>query len=222
MDDHANGTAPAHTDGAEQPLFVEPLAPAKSRNLKTKLKRLFSKKAAPAKAPEALPVMEEKIQPAMANLTDELIEETAGENGILVREFRKQLNCYDPDRNPIGPNEARAIMLSMLDLAASRRKLLNERLEQSAEIGDLYKRYYKRVDEVTNLAIRAATDLERMDLAEEDYRYHYAMLLNVRDTSVINAIQPQNEHLKKLMELRTRMINRSNDVMLELKKRGEE
>ena len=146
------------------------------------LKRLFRHLARRRtdKQLEALPVMDSAIKPAMARLTDELIEETSGENGLLAREFRKQIKQYDPDRNPIGPYEARAIMISMLDLAASRRKLLNERLEQSAEIGGLYKQYYSRVDEVTNLAIQASTDLERMDLAEEDYRYYYAMLLNVK------------------------------------------
>lgn len=222
MEDHTNGIAPDLDSRKEHPLFAENRAPAESRNWKTVLKQLFSRKPTTPKPLLSLPPMEEKITPAMTRLTDELIEETSGENGILVREFRKQISRYNPEVNPIGPYEARAIMMSMLDLAASRRKLLNERLEQSAEIGDLYKRYYDRVDEVTNLAIQASTDLERMDLAEEDYRYYYGMLINVRDTSVVTDIQPQNEHLKKLMELRTRMINRSNDVMLELKKRGED
>lgn len=171
---------------------------------------------------EALPLMDSAIKPAMAHLTDELIEETSGENGLLVREFRKQIRQYDPERNPIGPYEARAIMMSMLDLAASRRKLLNERLEQSAEIGGLYKQYYGRIDEVTDLAIQASTDLERMDLAEEDYRYYYSMLLNVRDRSVVTEIQPEEEERQVLKSLRDRMRKRSNDVMLELKKRGEE
>ena len=166
--------------------------------------------------------MDEKIQPAMARMTDELIEEVAGQNGELVREFRKQLSYYDPNRNPIGPYEARAILLSMLDLAASKRKLLNERLEESVEIGDLYKHYYSRIDEVTNLAVQAGTDLERMDLAEEDYRYYLAMYANVRDASVVPGIQPRNEYLEKLVDLRTKMLGRSNDIMLELKKRGEE
>lgn len=217
MEDHTPDTAEESlveidTSGKAEKRMMKPVRQFFRRKIK---REKFQEK-------EELPDMEVKIQPAMARLTDELIEETSGENGTLVKAFREQLRYYDPERNPLGPYEARAILLSMLDMAASKRKLLNERLEQSVEIGDLYKHYYSRVDEVTNLAVQAVTDLERMDLAEEDYRYYYAMYLNVRDASVVQDIQPRNEYLKKLMEVRTKMLNRCNDIMLELKKRGED
>lgn len=181
----------------------------RANNRRARIKRLNS-----------LPNFAETVEPAMARLTDELIAETVGDNGILIREFRAQLSKYDPDKNPIGPNEARALMMSMLDLAASRRKLLNERLERSVEVGSLYKSYYGRVQAVNTLAIDAYTDLVRKDFAEEDFLYHYGIFMNVRDTAVIDKMRPKDKILQRIEELREKMNTRDPDIMQELDKRG--
>lgn len=169
---------------------------------------------------EELPEFKATVEPAMERLTNELIEETIGPNGALIRELQAQLAGHHPDRNPISPDKARSIMMSMLDLVVSKRKLLNERLERSVEVGELYRNYYGRVYAVTSLAAQAHTDLERMDLAEEDFRYNYGVLMNVRDKSLVHDVQPKNQLLERVLEIRVKMNTRESDIMRELDERG--
>lgn len=163
---------------------------------------------------KALPKFEDTVRPAMERLTDELIEETVGENGELTRRFRDLMSRYNPDENPIGPHETYAILLSMLDFAAAQRKLLNGRLESSVEVGSLYQSYYGRIQTVNTLAARALTDLERMEIAEEDYRFNLGLLLNVRDESIKDDLKPKNNNFSnRIKTLRQRINTHHNDIM---------
>lgn len=169
---------------------------------------------------EELPEFAVTVEPVMQQLTDELLRETIGPNGSLTKEFYSLMAGYNPSKNPIGHDDARKIIMSLLDSVVSKRKLLNERLERSVEVGDLYRNYYGRVHAVTSLAAQAHTDLERMDLAEEDFRYHYGVLMNVRDKSLLADVHPKNKLMEKVLDLRMKMNTREKDIMLELDERG--
>ena len=169
---------------------------------------------------EELPDFADTVQPAMERLTDDLIEQTVGPDGALLQAFREQISQYDPEKNPISPREARALLNGLLDLAASRRKLLNERLERSVEVGSLYTSYYGRVQAVDQLAIRAYTAMEHMDLAEEDFRFQYALYPKVRKTAVIDEMVPEEEDMKMADKIRARMNARKKDIMEALDEMG--
>lgn len=168
----------------------------------------------------ALKPCDETVEPIMSQMTDELIAETVGPNGAIVREFRRRIAAYNPDVNPIGPQEAEAMLQSLLDLAVSRRKLLNERLAKSVESGALYNSYYSRVQLINQLARKAHSAMERMDFAEEDYRYYYEMLLKIRARSIAPEVAPDDITAEKLEAIRDRMSRRGKDIMLELDQMG--
>ena len=190
--------------------------------LKDRLREWFAGHARKKKrkGQEALPDFAETVQPAMERLTDELIDQTVGPDGALLQAFREQISQYDPQVNPIGPTEARALLMGLLDLAASRRKLLNERLERSVEVGSLYRSYYGRVQAVDQLAAQAYTAMEHMDLAEEDFRYQYALYPKVRKVSVVDEMVPDDEDMKLVDKVRARMNSRKRDIMEALDEMG--
>ena len=198
-------------------------APADQKpGLKERFSKWFEGRARKKKRKglEELPDFADTVQPAMERLTDELIEQTVGPDGTLFQAFREQISQYDPQENPISPTEARALLCGLLDLAASRRKLLNERLERSVEVGSLYRSYYGRIQAVDQLAAQAYTAMERMDLAEEDFRFQYALYPKVRKSSVVDEMVPEDEDMKLVDKIRARMNSRKRDIMEALDEMG--
>lgn len=201
--------------GAFQQLFRR----IKDRSQDLKQRRAFLPGTAQTDL-SALKPCDAAVEPIMSQMTDELIAETVGPDGVIIQEFRRQIAGYNPDVNPISPQEAAAILQSLLDLAVSRRKLLNERLEKSIESGALYDSYYSRVQLINQLATKAHSAMERMDFAEEDYRYYYELLLNIRARSIAEDVAPDGMTAEKLEAIRDRMSRRGKDVMLELDQMG--
>lgn len=183
--------------------------------LKDRLRKWYEKHSRKKKSEvmEELPDFGDTVQPAMERLTNELIEQTVGPDGVLLQAFRDQISQYDPEKNPISPREARALLSGLLDLAASRRKLLNERLERSVEVGTLYSSYYGRIQAVDQLAVRAYTAMEHMDLAEEEFRFQQALYPKVRKASVLEEMMPEEEEMKLVNKIRARMNSRKKDIM---------
>lgn len=145
------------------------------------------------KGPKPLQEMSEITIPAMEELTNRLIAETVGDGGVLDQEFRRRIEAYDPEVNPISRAEAELLLNSLLKIAVSRRKLLNERVARSIEGGRLFDQYYDRVHAVSALAVEAHTKMQRMDVAEEELRYHTDMLQNVRNNSYRPDVRPDME-----------------------------
>lgn len=131
--------------------------------------------------PRDLPDVRDEVRPAMERLTTQLIEESVGKRGFVTKTFHKQLRGYSKDQVPLGREAAEKILLQALELAVSRRKLLNERLADCVEFGTLYQAYYGRVHAVSAVAIEAYEYLEQMQMADEEYRYYEEMKRKVRD-----------------------------------------
>ena len=70
------------------------------------------------------------------------------------------------------------------------------------------------------LAIRAYTAMEHMDLAEEDFRFQYALYPKVRKTAVIDEMVPEEEDMKMADKIRARMNARKKDIMEALDEMG--
>ena len=164
--------------------------------------RLFRKNGMPQ-----LPDMKQVVLPAMEELTNQLRDEVTGKNGLLDREFENMIQAYDPEVNPISREEAEMLLNSLLRRAISHRKLLNDRIARSIESGRLFDQYYDRVHAVSALAVDAYTKMQRMDYAEENLRYHYDMLIGVRDDSFIKPPAPGTKEWGRLPQ-------RSKDILM--------
>lgn len=126
----------------------------------------------------------------MEKLTNRLIEETVGQNGMITNTFREKIDGYDPEENPISSQEARKLIDSLLRKAVSQRKTLTDRIATSAEIGDLYERYYGKIDYVSTSAIDAYIKMQKMEKIRADYEYYYEMMLNVREKAYLEDVRP--------------------------------
>ena len=154
----------------------------------------------------ALPDMKKVVHPAMEELTNQLREEVTGKGGLLDQEFEKMIQGYDPEVNPISRDEAELMIQALLRRAISHRKLLNDRIARSIESGRLFDQYYDRIHAVSALAVDAHTKMQKMDFAEENLRYHYDMLIEVRDDSFTKVPKPGSDEWGKLP-------NRSQDIL---------
>lgn len=174
-----------------------------------RLPRIRSKK----NSLRVLPELSEITIPAMEELTDRLIAETAGDGGELDREFQRRIAAYDPEVNPISRKQAEILLNSLLKTAISRRKLLNERIARSIEGGRLFDQYYDRIHAVSALAVDAHTKMQQMDVAEENMRYHYDMLLNVRNNSYRKDVRPDMEAWEEIPK-------RHRDILMAIDEAG--
>lgn len=157
--------------------------------------RLFCRRQ---KGFKELPQLDEQIHPAMERLTEQLIEEMVGDNGIITKEFERRIAAYNTEDHPISPKDAEQLMISLLKMAVAGRKLINERLARSIETGALFDSYYDRVHAVSALAVDAHSKMKRMDVAEEDFLYHYDMLLRVRNNTYEEDVRTDYEKLEKV------------------------
>lgn len=154
----------------------------------------------------ALPDMKKVVHPAMEELTNQLREEVTGKGGLLDQEFERMIQGYDPEVNPISRDEAELMIQALLRRAISHRKLLNDRIARSIESGRLFDQYYDRIHAVSALAVDAHSKMQKMDFAEENLRYHYDMLIGVRDDSFTKIPTPGSEEWGKLPQ-------RSQDIL---------
>lgn len=173
-----------------------------------------------AALPDSYPDFAKTVAPAMEQLTKQLIEETVGSRSEMMQSFRRQMAAYNTNTTPISPEHAKKIIFSMLDGAVANRKLINERLVQSVEVGSLYRNYYGRVQAVDDMSIRAYAAMEQMNLAEEDFMDSYAMLMQVRKKSVVDGMGPDEEDQKALQKLRNAVTRRKRDIMEALDEMG--
>lgn len=153
-----------------------------------------------------LPEVKEVVVPAMEELTNQLRDEATGKGGLLDREFEKMIRAYDPEVNPISRREAELMLDTLLRRAISHRKLLNDRIARSIESGRLFDQYYDRIHAVSALAVDAHTKMQRMDYAEENLKYHYDMLIGIRDDNYLN---PPSSDSKE----RGKLPRRSRDIL---------
>ncbi len=162
------------------------------------------------------------IPPAMEQLTTALLAETIGPEGALLRCFQEQISHYSAKDHPISARESIELTKRLVKLAVARRKLLNERLERSIAVGELYRSYYGRVEAIHQLESATYATMEQLERAEEDYLYHEAMLQKVRQASIEEQMQPDDEQMGLIRRLRRRRENRSQDMMEALDEFGGE
>lgn len=129
--------------------------------------------------------------PEMEAIMNKLIRSTVGTGGALDREFLRQSAQFDKDR-PIGEEEARELIRSLLKLAIANRDKLNGRIEHSVEFGSLYYRYYSKLQTVYALTVAANNKREELEDALREYHFAYNVYANVRSMTYVPEMTKKN------------------------------
>lgn len=137
---------------------------------RVKLKRFHKKK------------LSMNFTPELESVVTALLDDTIGEGGALDWEFQRQIDYYRRKKQPIGEPQAREILMNLLKVAASDRERLNGRLEQCVEVGELYNRYYSKLQTVYDLDVKTENARLEMELAENEYNFLNNVYLNARNT----------------------------------------
>lgn len=117
----------------------------------------------------------------LETLTNQVIREAVGSDGILTNEFNKRIAMYDPEVNPIGEEAAKELLVSMLSMAVAQRKVINGRIEKSVEVGNLFDRYYGKLNTINVLSNQANVKRKAMLDAQERYQDLYGRWKVLRD-----------------------------------------
>lgn len=135
--------------------------------------------------------------PEMEALTDQLIAETLV---LLDQELKRALRTYDRNSNPLGEHETREIMMGIISLAVSQRRLLSGRICQSVEEGALFKQYYGKMKAIDKLTLDAYEKMKRMQTARERFEYQKEIYENVVGKTYSKDFRPKDGAKKQHVE----------------------
>lgn len=135
--------------------------------------------------------------PEMEALTDQLIAESLV---LLDQELKRALRTYDRNNNPLGEHEAKEIMMGIISLAVSQRRLLSGRICQSVEEGALFKQYYGKMKAIDKLTLDAYEKMRRMQTARERFEYQKVIYENVVGKTYSKDFRPKDGEKKQHVE----------------------
>lgn len=127
--------------------------------------------------------------PEMEVLTDALIAESLA---LFEKELKRALTGYNRSNNPLGEHEAKEIMMGILSLAVSQRRLLSGRICQSVEEGTLFKQYYGKMKAIDKLTLDAYEKMRRMQAARERFEYQKVIYENVVGKTYSKDFRPKD------------------------------
>jgi len=148
-------------------------------------KKLRKKKKARAESPKS----------EIEQLIDQLICDTVGTNGQLQQHLNRLLKRYNADNNPLGVDEAKTILLSLIRLATGQRRLLAGRIEKSVEEGGLFDQYYGKMQTINLLTIRTNAKMKKMQVARELFEYQKAVYHRVTGKTYKEDVIPNDGEL---------------------------
>lgn len=133
------------------------------------------------------------------HLTDELIQETIGPDGEMMRLLNQILEGYSADKNPLSIQDAKNILFSVLMVAVRQRRCLSGRIAASVENGVLFDQYYGKMREINRYTVRANAKLERMRLTWQQYQYQLKIYRSVLGKTYSKVIKDSKEDLSDVM-----------------------
>ena len=145
-------------------------------------------------------------------LTDQLIDETIGQNGSMHQFFNRLVAGYDADTNPIGVNDARRILVALVGDAVERRKVFVGRIEKSVVEDGLFKRYYSSLQEINDLTVAADEAMQRMKRARDRYIYEAEIYRKLTGFSYVKEVMPTDEELDKARKELASSLHADDDV----------
>ena len=143
------------------------------------------------------PNIDVEVSPAMELLTNQLIQETVGRSGIITLEMEKKLAHYSP-QVPMSRDMAEEMLVAALKVAVSRRKLLNERLAHSVEVGSLYQSYFGRMQMLSSQMVDAYEKMEHMHRAENSYKKWQQIHTQVWNRTYEEGIRPPQSEQEEI------------------------
>lgn len=128
-------------------------------------------------------------------LTTQLIKETVDDNGELEKEFLKLIGERIKNPNiPLTEDDAKEVISNLIPIAVAQRRLLTNRIEDSIEFGNLFERYYGKLQTVDILTNNAYVKLQKMQRAESDYLYEEEVYKKVRGLAFESAVSPDDQN----------------------------
>ena len=129
-------------------------------------------------------------------LTDELIQETIGSDGEMMRQLNRILEGYSADKNPLSVQDAKNILFSVLLVAVRQRRRLSGRIAASVEKGGLFNQYYGKIRDINHYTVRANAKLERMQLARRQYEYQQQVYWGVVGRTYDQTVRDESKKTK--------------------------
>ena len=133
---------------------------------------LFKKRSSSAERIARSQPLEDEIH----LLTNELVESSKKK---LKKKFEDRIAEYNAKNNPLGEEEAKEILISLLREAAVDRRRLNAAIQRSVSEGTLYLRYYDKVAAINQLTTEAYVKMKRMQGIQERFEYKKLLYNNV-------------------------------------------
>lgn len=125
-------------------------------------------------------------------ITDQLIAETLSDNGVLIKELNMKLQNYTVDENPLGLDEAKNILNSLITLAINQRSLLAQRLANSIEQGSLYNDYYEKMKDINKLTIAVNVEAKKLERINNDFNTQNHIYHKITGMTYQRAVLPDD------------------------------
>ena len=113
--------------------------------------------------------IEEINKSEMERITQELIEELVGQHGEISNSLNSMLELYNAKNNPIGIDEAKAILIVLIRIAATKRRRLSQKVSESLDHGRLFQYYNNRLSQIDRLTEDAYLAMKEMQAAREKF-----------------------------------------------------
>ena len=113
--------------------------------------------------------LEEINKSEMERITQELIEELVGQHGEISNSLNSMLELYNAKNNPIGIDEAKAILIVLIRIAATKRRRLSQKVSESLDHGRLFQYYNNRLSQIDRLTEDAYLAMKEMQAAREKF-----------------------------------------------------
>lgn len=111
----------------------------------------------------------ESAESDFSKIANTWMEQIKHPEGDLQIRFKELIESYSQDEKPIGVEDAKRIILTMLSLAAVKRSELAVKIDNSIQGGSLFEYYYGRMAEINKLTIKTHTKLMKMQFLREQY-----------------------------------------------------
>lgn len=102
-------------------------------------------------------------------LTRQFCKEVVGDGGMLEESLKSRTKYYDKKEEPLGITDAKKILKELLAQASKEQLTFSSRFKTSMIQGNLHQEYYRKIEEIDNLAIEANRKFQMMEAAEEKY-----------------------------------------------------
>ena len=136
--------------------------------------------------------MRYRLTPELNQISNRHIDRVVGSYGILTRDFKRRIRRSNPNRNPMGEEETRALILSLLKRAVAEREQISGMVAKSAEIGAMYNSYYGKLQRINELEIEDSKCRKALQAAKSEYEFAKRTYETVRDYTYTVKVDGEN------------------------------